>query len=69
MYKSNLKTECIKGYFPEDIAADIRSLAKQCGMSTSHFLRDVVEQKIKEIQINSNHNVIYFKPPGQNNQG
>ena len=65
MYKSHLKTECIKGYFPEDVAQDIRVLARQCGMSTSHFLRDVIEEKIKEIKISHNDNVIKFKPPNQ----
>lgn len=52
-----LKTECLKGYFPSDIANEIRQLARKNGMSTSHFVRDVVNDRINKERIESANNI------------
>ena len=53
----DLKTECIKGYFKEDIADEIRQLARKCGMTTSHFVRAVVQERVNKEKISSSNNI------------
>lgn len=54
----DLKTECIKGYFKSDVALEIRQLARKNGMSTSHFVRAVVQDRIYSEKLHSANNVV-----------
>ena len=65
MFKSNLKTECKKAYFNKEDGDDIDAAAIACGESTAHFLREAALLRLKDIRASSNHNVIYFTPPGR----
>lgn len=52
-----LKTECIKGYFPPNAADQIRKIARKHGMFTSHFIRHVVNSRVTEELIKSGSNI------------